>query len=98
MRAKHSNIDYLKVLQCIFAATVLFVAAMVFYFPNYTKLRKLRQANHSVVSKARVVGGEIKDLRYKYRKIGKDPYLYEKIARDELGVAKDNEIVVDIKE
>jgi len=85
-------------LQFIFAAVVLFALVMVFYFPNYTKLKKLRQANQSVVSKAKIVGGEIKDLRYKYRKIGKDPYLYEKIARDELGVAKDNEIVVDIKE
>jgi hypothetical protein len=30
--------------------------------------------------------------------VGKDPSLYEKLARDNLGVAKENEIVVDIRE
>ena len=98
MRVKHLSINYLRVLQFIFAAAIIFVVAMVVYFPNYTKLKKLRQANHGVIYKARAVGGEIKDLRDRYRKIGKDPYLYEKIARDELGAAKDNEIVVDITE
>jgi cell division protein FtsB len=41
---------------------------------------------------------EIKDLQKKIKQVDKDPYLYEKIARDNLGVAKENEIVVDIEE
>jgi cell division protein FtsB len=41
---------------------------------------------------------EIKDLQRKVKKVGKDPYFYEKMARDNLGVARENEIVVDIAE
>ena len=41
---------------------------------------------------------EITEYQGNFRKLGHDPYLYEKIARDSLGIARQDELVVDIEE
>jgi cell division protein FtsB len=72
---------------------------MIFYFPNYSKLKKLKQANKRLSLEIEKLEKEIKDLKEKIEKVKKeDPSFYEKIVREELGVAKDNEIIIDIKE
>lgn len=70
----------------------------IIYFPNYARLKKLRDENKRLTSENKELIEEIADYEEKLKMVGKDPYLYEKIARDELGIAKKDEIVIDIKE
>ncbi|MDD3296799.1 MAG: septum formation initiator family protein [Candidatus Omnitrophica bacterium] len=69
----------------------------VVYFPNYAKLRQLKLENKRLLSETEALEKEIADYQKKIGKVGKDSHLYEEIARDSLGVARDNEIVIDIK-
>lgn len=98
MPVKILNLSHFKTLKIIFISSLLLIFCVIIYFPNYAKLKKLRQLNSSLVVKNKALNKEIKDLQRKLKKVGKDPYLYEKIARDNLGVARENEIVVDIAE
>lgn len=98
MRVKHLDLNYLSILKFLFFALIFFVVAMVAYFPNYARLKKLKEANHKLVGQVKTLSTEIKALQKKLKKVGKDQSLYEELARQNLGVARENEIVVDIKE
>ena len=98
MREKTLKFDYPELLLGIFILAILFAIFMVFYFPNYAKLKDLRQANEQLIHETGNLKKEIKDLQEKNRKVSKDSNIYEKLAREDLGVAKKDEIVIDIKE
>ena len=68
------------------------------YFPNYARLKKLRQQNSRLSKDNQKLEAEIAELEEKIKALGSDDYLYETIARDSLGVAKEDEIVIDIEE
>ncbi|MFH1519195.1 MAG: septum formation initiator family protein [Candidatus Omnitrophota bacterium] len=76
----------------------LSLAAIIIYFPNYIRLKTLRDENKRIDTENQELLEEIADYEEKLQRVGKDPYLYEKIARDELGIAKEDEIVIDIEE
>lgn len=76
----------------------LAIVTVVIYFPNYARLKKLRGENKKLALENEKLIGEIIDYEEKLRRVGKDPYFYEKIAREELGIAKEGEIIIDIKE
>ena len=76
----------------------LFILVMMIYFPNYARLKKIRDENKRIVLENAGIIEEIKDYEDKLKMVGEDPYLYEKIAREELGIARDGEIVIDIEE
>ena len=98
MLARHLNTGFVKWLKAfILVATVVAIATVV-YFPNYAKLNRLRQTNKNLLVRINQLEGEIDDLQGKIQRVGDDPYIYEEIARDTLGVAKENEIVIDIEE
>ncbi len=77
---------------------ILVILAAMIYFPNYAKIKELRQENKRMSGEITKLEKEVADYESKLKNIGKDPYIYEKIARDDLGIAKENEIVVDIEE
>ncbi len=76
----------------------LSLAAIIIYFPNYIKLKTLRNENRRLNVENQELIEEIADYEEKLKRVGKDPYLYERIAREELGIAKESEIVIDIEE
>ena len=76
----------------------LFILIMMIYFPNYARLKKIRDENKRIVLENAGIIEEIKDYEDKLKMVGEDPYLYEKIAREELGIARDGEIVIDTEE
>jgi len=82
----------------LLAIFALGVAVVIVYFPNYARLKQLRSENEKLLLKNKELEGEIADLEDKLARVGKDTYLYERIARDELGIAKEGEIVIDIGE
>jgi|TARA_B100000315_G_scaffold259749_1_gene317008 cell division protein FtsB len=96
MAVKILNTKGTKQVLIFIGIAIILIIGFVFYFPNYTKLKTLRKENTNLLSKKEKLEEDIKELEEKINRVGKDPYLYESIARDELGVAKENEIVIDI--
>ncbi|MCF7874477.1 MAG: septum formation initiator family protein [Candidatus Omnitrophica bacterium] len=98
MAGKLLNIKRAKLLQLLLAAIVIFILAMLVYFPNYSKLKNLREENQKLISKNNHLKKEIKEYEIKNKKLKEDHFIYEKIAREKLGFAREGEIVVDIEE
>ncbi len=97
MAAKFLSTKIVRRLKALAIPAVL-IAALVAFFPNYAKLNKLRQENVRLNRECRKLEEEITEYQGNFRKLGHDPYLYEKIARDSLGIARQDELVVDIEE
>lgn len=98
MVAKLLSSSRLKWLKFSIIFVIFFIIAMVVYFPNFARLKKLRDENKKLVLENKKLEEEIADYEEKLKKLGQDSYLYEKIAREDLGVAKENEIVIDIEQ
>lgn len=98
MQVRNFLLKHAKLLQVLVVTALAFIIFMVLYFPNYTKLKKLREANTKMELQIEQIEGEILQLKKTLIRIGDDPYIYEKFARDELGVAREDEIVIDIEE
>ena len=93
-----SHLGYLKVAKILFVVFLLFGLAIIIYFPHYARVKKIRHANDEVVSKIQQLETEIDGLRDKIKKVKVDASLYERIAREEMGVMKEDEVVIDVKE
>jgi cell division protein FtsB len=98
MLARHLNTGLVKWLKVFIIAAIVVAIVMAVYFPNYAKLNRLRQTNKNLLLRISQLENEIDDLEGKMERVGDDPHIYEEIARDTLGVAKENEIVIDIEE
>ncbi|MBP7088908.1 MAG: septum formation initiator family protein [Candidatus Omnitrophica bacterium] len=97
MAAKLLSIKYLKWLSPLILIAVTFLAIII-YFPNYAKLKQLKDENIKLSLEIDKLKAEVGGYEDKLKNLKKEPYLYEKIARDDLGVAKEEEIVIDIEE
>ncbi|MCM8786760.1 MAG: septum formation initiator family protein [Candidatus Omnitrophica bacterium] len=71
---------------------------MIFYFPNYAKLKELRYTNSQLLKKIEELKKEIANLDAKNKNLNSQKFLYEKLAREDLGLIRENEIVIDTKE
>ncbi|MFO8053528.1 MAG: septum formation initiator family protein [Candidatus Omnitrophota bacterium] len=98
MAGKLLNIKRAKLLKILFLAVAVFVLGMVIYFPDYSKLKNLKKENKKLIKKIDNLKKEIIDYEAKNKKLKENSYFYEKIAREKLGVAREDEIVVDIEE
>ena len=76
----------------------IFIVGMLVYFPDYARLTALKQANKKLKEDIGVLEKEIVSLKRRIKSVGSDPLVYEKVAREELGAVKENEIAVDIEE
>jgi len=76
----------------------IFIVCMLVYFPDYARLTALKQANKKLKEDIGVLEKEIAGLKRQIKSAGSDPLVYEKVAREELGAVKENEIAVDIEE
>ena len=98
MAEKLLNIKKFKQPLLVIAIGVVSILTAVIYFPDYVKIKELRQENTRLSSEIVKLEKEIADYERKLNNLDSDPYIYERIARDELGVARENEIVIDIEE
>ncbi|MCF7873864.1 MAG: septum formation initiator family protein [Candidatus Omnitrophica bacterium] len=87
-----------KFIKLLLLGVVIFILAMIVYFPDYSKLKKLRKENQKLIGKIDSLKKEIVNYQIKNKKLKEDSFIYEKIAREKLGVAREDEIVVDIEE
>jgi cell division protein FtsB len=96
MGAKNLNLNYIKILKALFLLLVALTIFMILFFPNYSKLKRLREANRRLSSRIEQLKKEIDSLEKD--KVEVDKHFYERIAREKLGVAKKGEVVVDIRQ
>jgi cell division protein FtsB len=75
----------------------IFIVWVTVYFPDYARLCTLKQANRKLKDDISGLEKQIDDLKQKIARVGSDPLMYEKAAREELGAVKEGEIVVDIE-
>lgn len=92
------SLGWVKTLRRISLVFFFLIAFVTFYFSHYTRLKRLKEVNRKLVLQIDKLQKEIDNLQKETKKLGKDSYLYEKLARDTIGVAREDEIVVDIKE
>jgi cell division protein FtsB len=98
MAEKLLNIKRAKLLKLLLLGVAIFILAMVVYFPDYSKLKNLKEENQKLIKKIDNLKKDIIDYEMKNKKLEENSYFYEKIAREKLGVAREDEIVVDIEE
>jgi cell division protein FtsB len=104
MREKPSDAHAVKVrmhnspLKIFLLLAAIFVICMLVYFPDYARLTALKQANRKLKEDIQTLEKEIAGLKRQIKTAGSDPLVYEKVAREELGAVKENEIAVDIEE
>ncbi len=95
MWLKIFNLNLIKILFIALGCLLIF---LIFYFPNYAKLKSLREANLELEKEIENLQKEIKDLEKKHKSLNQSNFIYEKMAREKLGLAKPGEIVIDIEE
>ncbi|MBD3245873.1 MAG: hypothetical protein GF333_02565 [Candidatus Omnitrophica bacterium] len=88
---------YFRLLKGVFVILLVCVLFLVLYFPHYTKYRKLRRANQQLSREISRLKKEINVLSRTVSTTDHRSFLLEKIAREQLGVAKENEVVIDIR-
>lgn len=98
MPGKWLPANYRKPLVCGCYLILAVIAGLGMFLPSYLRLRRLRQEHQRVLVRIDGVRREIEELNDNLLRVEKDPYLLEKIAREHIGVVKDNEIVIDIQD
>ncbi len=98
MRVKLFNVDSFKLWRLIIGFIILLIGVGIVYLPSYLRLRRLRKENQRVIEKIAHLKKEIKTLETDVEKLQSESSLWEKLVREKLGVAKKDEIVIDIKD
>ena len=99
MREKlFAKIDSLTLLRFGALLLALGLIGTIIYFPTYSRLQKLRKENKKTTADIEDLHKEIAEYEQILKNIKENPDYFEKIARENLGVIKDNEIIIDIQE
>ncbi len=97
MAEKFLKRNSLKVSKILIIGGGIIFLIIGFYVPNYLRLKRLKYENYRLLADNEKVLKEIKEYEKTLKIVGTGNFIYEKIARDELGLAKNNEIVIDIE-
>ena len=73
-------------------AGIVIVAAI--YFPGFSKLQELREENRNLEKRIEVLTRTNLELEKEKNRLESDPSYIEKIAREKLGMAKKDEIIL----
>lgn len=72
---------------------ILFGIISVFFLPGHNKLKQLRSKNKDLKNKIEELKKSNVNLKKELFRIKNDPEYAEKVAREELGVVKEGEII-----
>ena len=98
MAVKSLRIDFFKVLGFLFLGVILFLIIFFLFLPNYTKIKELREEYNILSKSIEETKKEIETLKIQIGSWDKDPFYLEKVARENLGLLKENEVAVKIEE
>ncbi len=98
MAGKLLNTKRVKAFWFLLLAVLFFGLGMAIYFPNYSRLKALREEKERLDESIERLKAEIEVYQLKNERLTEDSFLFEEIARDRLGVIREDEIVIDIEE
>jgi len=81
----------------ILGIIVALAVLAVLFLPGYTKLQDLVAENRRLEKKIVELGTSVEDLKKEKEKLEGDILYIEKVARENLGVAREDEVVVQEK-
>ena len=76
----------------------ILIFAVIRLFPNYSKIRELQEENQQYEQRISSMKKEIDTLNHDLEHFQKDSFYVEKIARNELGIARENEVIVHVEQ
>jgi len=82
----------------IIITTIGIVVFFIIFLPGYTKLNDLKVKNARLGEQVLKLKEENKELTEEQKKLREDLLYIEKVAREELGLARDGEIIYKIEE
>ncbi len=71
----------------------IFIIALVF-LPGFSKLQKLREKNRNLKKRIEILTRANEELKKQKERLENDPSYVEKIAREKLGMARRDEIIL----
>ncbi len=74
-------------------ACFLLISAAIILIPGYSRIQQLRQKNRELAEKIEAIEDENRRLKKEITLLETDPVYIEEVAREELGLAGENEII-----
>ena len=75
---------------CLF---VLAILVLIVFLPSYTRMQDLKQKNARYAEDIKRLTKERENLLEERRKLTEDPAYLEKVAREEMGLIKEGEVI-----
>ncbi len=72
------------------------IVAGVFFLPSYTRIKELKREKKELAENLRKMKKRIKELSLSNKSVKEGSFYIEKIGRENLGLAKDKEVIVHI--
>jgi cell division protein FtsB len=98
MQERFLKVDFVKLIGFVLLSLLILVIISFTFLPKYTTIRELTEENELLSKRMDEVKQEIKTLKEDLEHLKEDPFYLEKIAREQLGAVKDNEVVIKIEE
>ena len=95
---KNLRIDFVKLIGFVVLGLVILLIISFTFLPKYTTIRELTEENEALSKRMDEVKQEIDVLKKDLQYIKEDPFYLEKVAREQLGAVRDNEVVIKIEE
>ena len=77
----------------IYCGVILFIAGIIF-LPGFSKLQQLKEENRTLENRIEILLKTNDELRKEKERLENDPSYVEKIAREKLGMARKDEIIL----
>jgi len=98
MGVKYLKIDFVKITGFLFLGIILLLIISFTFLPKYTKIRELAEEDSALSKKIEEEEKEIDRLKQGLGSIEKDSFYLEKLAREQLGTVREDEVVIHIEE
>ena len=69
------------------------VLMLAFFLPSYSQMQDLKQKNHDYEVQIKELTKKNAALREEKRLLNDDPAYFEKVAREKMGLVKENEVI-----
>ncbi|MFC1514626.1 septum formation initiator family protein [Candidatus Omnitrophota bacterium] len=98
MQEKSLKVDFFKLIGFVLLGIIILLIISFTFLPKYTTIRELTEENEALSERIDEIKIEIDTFKDDLEHLKEDPFYLEKVAREQLGAVKDNEVVIKIEE
>jgi cell division protein FtsL len=98
MQAEQLKTNLLKILSYGFLSFLILLIIAFTFLPKYTKIKELQKENQLLSLEIEGLQKRNRDLQQETEMLKDSAFYLEKIAREELGAVKENEVAIHIEE